>query len=193
MALQLARRQGFTLIELLVVIAIISIIAALVMPNISAAREKANILDCSQNLKQVYTFALAYSDKRGSGAFPIGSGKSPRAHESLNELIAFEPEAFVPEMFVCRSSDATPAKADSGGRFLLEPDTLSYGWSAGRLKNTAMHKPLASDKYVRGYEDDEGSHSGHAGMNVLRTDGSVKFIEMSELPPGTMLLQGLTR
>jgi prepilin-type N-terminal cleavage/methylation domain-containing protein len=60
-----AGRRAFTLVEMLVAIAIIAILAALLLPVLANAKEKAYRTQCASNLKQLGTSIQLYADDHG--------------------------------------------------------------------------------------------------------------------------------
>ena len=72
-----ASRRGFTLIELLVVIAIIAILAAMLLPALAAAKQKAFRIQCTSQMKQIgigFTlFTGDHDDKYPPAAYSTGA------------------------------------------------------------------------------------------------------------------------
>ena len=70
--------MGFTLIELLVVIAIIAILAAMLLPALSAARARAKSVYCQGNLKSIGLAANMYADDNNDAIVPVTTSDDPK-------------------------------------------------------------------------------------------------------------------
>ena len=141
------KSQRFTLIELLVVVAIIGILAAMLMPTLGKARERARQAACKNNLKQIGAALMMYADDN-DGAIPQSWSVSVDAH--------LAPDYIDIQVFSCPSAGTTASQSD-------------YTYS-GIGRSFRDSKPTTTILMMDGYNN-HINNNNH--QNVLYLDGHV--------------------
>jgi prepilin-type N-terminal cleavage/methylation domain-containing protein len=152
---QILSRNAFTLIELLVVIAIIAILAALLLPALSAAKARAQSIQCASNLHQIGVALAMYGDDNQErvpsalnyGVMP-GNGAGAAAAISYSYNYGGIAKALAvgnPLCFWC------PADKTNRPSFPqpLDTDVTSYSYRFVVWQNTCLYPGLKLSTFVQ--------------------------------------------
>ena len=182
------KQNLFTLIELLVVIAIIAILAAMLLPALSKAREKANQADCQSQMKQIGTSELMYSNDN-KGRFTIGVDEDEKDSESTSQDYVDANNRFglamlwsreylkSGKLFVCRSTKNTTP--DTVKEMVAQGyDDTKEGGSIAKERNSYLYIGgfVATEvNSEHGIARDKNTNHKNLG-NVLFGDGHVEAV-----------------
>lgn len=170
-------QKKFTLIELLVVVAIIGILAALLLPALSLAKEEARVMECINNKKQqrlsIETFSVDFDGFAPGAAYVGGNGIGQQL--MLNDAPNTRPDSILVKLGYIKTNDVFEcpgAKKDRKALYDYFISKYSLGYSDRSSYNMAFVGTQLDANPDREYIGRLADVHYNAGISVWRLNHS---------------------
>ena len=169
---------GFTLLELLTVIAIISVLAAILLPALSKARERARAISCANNTRQLVLAWHLYAGDNGE-RLPYNLGMAGSSFRTdlnwVNNVMTWDLSSDNTNVATLTGASLGPYVSGDTGIYRCPSDQAlssvqsAAGWTA-RIRSYSMNAMVG----------DAGSFSTN-GYNI-NNPGYTQFFKMTQIP-----------